>query len=966
MIGRDAEVRSLRALVAAVEAGHPGIALITGQGGIGKSRLAGEVLAEAAAAGFAVLRGAGHVIGQQLAFAPVTQALAPFLHDLTASERLHLGAGLSHVGAVLSSLGLETPPPLNDPQLERARLVDGLAQLLWRIAERQPVALLIDDLHLADRPTWELVHHLTRATREVPLLVVVGARPVPDPGSASLLTATALLEGLQSSEWHVSHCALGPLAPTTLPAFVEAVLRAPAHPAVVEAAVARGGAVPFLLESLVRTMADFGQLAERNGRYELAGPVPPPVPEEVRAHLRARLATLPDDEDLLVSLLAVAPEGVASAVLTEAAEVTPVEQAAAVERLCRRSLVVVDSGPGAVRHLAHDLLREAAAAELGLVATRRRHLALARALAAVDPDSPHLAEHQVGAGPLCRVEEALHARRALAARELQLGHPEQAVAHLEAYQSRARHDRRRADPDLLVDLADARERAGDLLGAARDFRAAAAPRHIGERVARAGALRRLALVQWEQAEFASAERTLRHAMSVLATEAPSPEQAEVLLTRVSFALRQGDREEVRRHVPALSSLSSAVHSPSVTARALVAVAGQEIADGEYEASHATLDRALVVANAAGDPLIEQHVLGQQGLLAATVADVDTLVRVSRTSLALARRVGAPLLELRPRGRLALGLLLGGEWSEAVDLADDSVRLARELESRRALPVLAAIWAMVLTRLGKYEDAQAALTLAASGKAAHGDDRNAGGFVDLAEAELLLATDRAADAPSLGGRLVEWVFGWTPLVALAVAADLHLARGEEDPAAVLAGRLENVRGPHPFAGLTARWIRARLDPSGWSADAFRALADGYEAAKMPYAAARCRLFEAGATHDRDPVSAAAAGKAALAGFERLGAAADAERARSLLREHGVVPSRGRARVETGTALTVRELEVVRLVATGLTNAEVAKRLFVSPRTVTTHLSHIYRRLGISSRVALVHYATRERLLDPTPD
>jgi DNA-binding NarL/FixJ family response regulator len=83
---------------------------------------------------------------------------------------------------------------------------------------------------------------------------------------------------------------------------------------------------------------------------------------------------------------------------------------------------------------------------------------------------------------------------------------------------------------------------------------------------------------------------------------------------------------------------------------------------------------------------------------------------------------------------------------------------------------------------------------------------------------------------------------------------------------------------------------------------------------------------------------------------------------LLRSLGAVPSRGRARRDTGTPLSPRELEVARLVASGLTNAEVATELFVSPRTVTTHLDRIYTRLQLSSRVALTRYLADSGLLD----
>jgi len=112
----------------------------------------------------------------------------------------------------------------------------------------------------------------------------------------------------------------------------------------------------------------------------------------------------------------------------------------------------------------------------------------------------------------------------------------------------------------------------------------------------------------------------------------------------------------------------------------------------------------------------------------------------------------------------------------------------------------------------------------------------------------------------------------------------------------------------------------------------------------------------------------AAQAALVVFERLSAQRYARLARRLLGQLGVRPRASGHRPPRGevgqTRLSPRELEVARLVAEGLTNAEIAERLVVSPRTVTTHLDNIYGRLGISSRTALVRYVADSGLLTPT--
>jgi DNA-binding CsgD family transcriptional regulator len=139
--------------------------------------------------------------------------------------------------------------------------------------------------------------------------------------------------------------------------------------------------------------------------------------------------------------------------------------------------------------------------------------------------------------------------------------------------------------------------------------------------------------------------------------------------------------------------------------------------------------------------------------------------------------------------------------------------------------------------------------------------------------------------------------------------------------------------------------------------------GFATAAMPFDAARARLEWATLAAATDGALAAQALQESLAVFERLGARRYARRTRRLLYKLGVRPRSTLSRPPSATPLSPRELEIVRLVAENLTSAEIAERLIISPRTVTTHLDRIYTRLGINSRTALVRYAIEAGLLPP---
>jgi DNA-binding CsgD family transcriptional regulator len=138
---------------------------------------------------------------------------------------------------------------------------------------------------------------------------------------------------------------------------------------------------------------------------------------------------------------------------------------------------------------------------------------------------------------------------------------------------------------------------------------------------------------------------------------------------------------------------------------------------------------------------------------------------------------------------------------------------------------------------------------------------------------------------------------------------------------------------------------------------------FTAVEMPFDAARARLEWAALVAANDTTLAVPALQESLNVFERLGAQRYARRARRLLYKLGTRPRSTLRPHASATPLSPRELEIVLLVADDMTNAEIAERLIISPRTVTTHLDRIYTRLGINSRTALVRYAIEAGLLPP---
>jgi len=293
-----------------------------------------------------------------------------------------------------------------------------------------------------------------------------------------------------------------------------------------------------------------------------------------------------------------------------------------------------------------------------------------------------------------------------------------------------------------------------------------------------------------------------------------------------------------------------------------------------------------------------------------------------------------------------------QWCEAV---------VEFTERRRFVPVQSwcrAIFGAVLVRSGDWERAEAVLTeaLARRQNRAKGE----GHSLPLAVlADLRLKQGRVEEA----ARLLEGLDD-NPVARPAVIR-LHLARGDVEVAGALPVDDDVVRGEVAVArGEDVTEIAERLQASAREdlvAHGLRLAGEHEEAVRrftalhLPYEAARARLDLATEQAATNSPLALATARAARDGFERLGALPDADRAAALLRGLGVA-GRTAPRGERD-GLTAREAEVLRLIAAGLSNAEIAERLVIAPKTAEHHVSRVLAKLGVRNRTDAAAYALR---------
>jgi DNA-binding CsgD family transcriptional regulator len=304
------------------------------------------------------------------------------------------------------------------------------------------------------------------------------------------------------------------------------------------------------------------------------------------------------------------------------------------------------------------------------------------------------------------------------------------------------------------------------------------------------------------------------------------------------------------------------------------------------------------------------------------------------------------------------LTAAGRWDEAErELLQAARHFDRGMPQRRAAAMIRL--ADLRVRQGRLEEA----ALLLEGLDRHPDAVRTLAALHLARGELALARDLLERATATADDVVPTVGESTmvgPLLALLV--DVHLEEGDLGQAERAARRLARVAGAQrgPYLKAAAALAKGRICVAGGQGDARACLheaLEGFSRAQLPMELARTRLEMARALSGSAPEVAIAEAKAALEDFERLEAARHADAAGALLRSLG-------APVRTGPkgvgALTRREAEILELVGAGLSNPEIAERLFITRKTVEHHVGSLLAKLGLRNRAEAAAYATRQNL------
>ncbi|MGW1536776.1 ATP-binding protein [Streptomyces aureus] len=774
--GRDTVLERLLA------ADGPPVTLLSGEAGVGKTRLSGEVARRAAADGTAVLWGGGQDAEGHTPYGAFAEALEGWLAEHSATERARVGAEYPELASFLPSLGQVGTSGERSPEEERDRLFRGITALLGDLAAARPVLVVLDDLHAADTGSYGLLGHLARRAVErdtaLRFLVTYREEELPEGDARRSAVASLLRRG------HGVREELGRLDKEACLAVVRDVTTDAPHEDRIHRVWELSLGNPLFALELAHGLAD-----EDGGTL---------APEGVRGLVADRLVRLDADARRVVEALAVAGGDTALSELLDVAEhglhppvagaaaADALEQAIAASLVEERLVVVAGRSEEGVA-FRHPLVRLTCYEQLAGVRRRQLHAAFAQAVRRRRPDAVDtLASHFARADDPRAAEylrRAAERAAALYANDTADRYYRDLVARLDVDAARARlahahvlrrmgHFEQAADA-LRLSLAEF-ERRED-----RD-EAVLAAALLAETLARTSAP-------------AAARRTLRE-HPVTARTGPEPAATHFVALSV---VRCVQGRYTAGHEAARQALTAARNVPGASGQRLLARAfAMQAANlglaGRFDQAREAGDQALAPAEAYGDPTLLGSVLSMLRENARRAGRLRDAVEIGTRALGLAERSGDPTAAAFERGNLAELRLLLEEAGPAHALAEQAVAGAEAYDAW-CLPYALATLARVRVFAGAAEEATLLLDRAEAVAAEFGD-RQAEHEVRTARAELALRTgrpDQALHALDGHGDDAPVLVAWAELMSGRPEAALRLARAEAARAERTGERLTEV-------------------------------------------------------------------------------------------------------------------------------------------------------------------------------
>ncbi|MGK2876993.1 MAG: helix-turn-helix transcriptional regulator [Solirubrobacterales bacterium] len=947
-IGRTEERVKLRVAANSAATGHGSLVLLSGEAGIGKTRLVEDVLDEA---DLRLLRAAATPAGSP--YGPITAALRAFLREVP--------GGLDNCGMLTDQLAVLLPElgpagEVGDPET----LVEAIRCALVAVAAEQPTALLLDDLQWSDEATLEALVRLAPTLADMRLLIVAAYR------NDELLRSHPLrrLRTDLNRERLLMEIALNPLNARESEALVAELLEVPASPRLMTTLSDRSGGNPFFLAELALALDDTDRLIAGPEGLQLSLDSSMPLPSTVRDAVLVRTSQLP----------AVARESAeVAAVIGNHFDIGMVAELGAgdgiADLLAAGLLAEEEDGWAAFRH---PLERDAIYEDVPWLRRSELHRRIAELLEVGDADRSEVAAHWLAARDTSRALDALLA--AIAQRDRVHAHRDATRLGTQALELWPEGERAEERITTLEAHAVHAELAGDLTEAARAQReVVAARRSAGAGRALADAERRIAGIYALQGDRPRALAARRVAAEAYAANSLPGEAAGERLVIAGYLQAAGEHTEAASVAATARAEGMRADRVELRARAMGVEGIATVKGGAFDEGIEMIREGLSLALKYELTSETAELYQRLGSAFEIAGDYQGAAVALDTAIGFCETGGEAALEYVCLSCMAYVLRELGDWTE-VDLlcerlitpdapAHDTLVADGVLGATEAWRGRPRAALELLTRCHDSATKMNVVSMQCDSAAALAWHFAQEGDVDHAYEYCRMLLDRWERSEDHHYAVwgLRWAAGW-------LAANGHVVTAREC-ADALSSIVASAGNPDALAALACALGET-------------ALADGDTATAVQHLDRACDLyaglhipFELASVQLRSGVVLAAAGERDRA-IERLVeayssagvlgattvAAAAANELTSLdasLDEH--LGSRAADELER-YGLSRREHEVVRLVAEGLTNKEIATRLILSTRTIDAHLRSILTKLDCRTRTEAASRAAESGLLD----
>jgi DNA-binding CsgD family transcriptional regulator len=942
VLEREFELSTLEQAVSQLTAGFGSIVVVDAAAGLGKTTLLRRTRDFASAGGSTVLSARCAELERDFAFGVVRQLFDSALpREDRAREKLFSGAAKTSEDLLTNNEGDEgkrLPRTVTSLYL----LLNGLYWLLVNLAETAPVVVVVDDIQWADLPSLRFLAFLARRVDSIAVTIVIANRAGANKGTELLgdvLTAgdTIVLEPRNLSETAVSELVRQALGPEADDNFCTAC-----H------AVTSGN--PLFVRELLRILAARGTRPNANAVASVrsAGTA------ALQRHVTARLRRQPADVHAVAEAVAVLGDDTALSLIARQSGLPLPVTASAAERLTRAGIFERDDPPAFVHGVVRDIVLEL----IPLASRAAQHERAATLLQETGEPIARVASHLLRTSPDSnpgRVNILL----AAADQARKRGSPGSAAVYL----LRARNEP--PPPEL-------RSEVSRLLGncEAHSLAFGDAEMHLREALLLADSPGQRARCAYSLARFRSACDAPGEAVDLLTQalgELPS-DQGAGLSAVLQAELIGVTRADLGRRAELLGHLASYQQLPGSS----IPVAEAQLSVEAMFAGRPADDVAALAQRAlAGDRLPPDRSAIWAAIHALLVADrLDEAERRLNQALDTSVRKGLLFPVALVKGYLARAALLRGDLAEArnhVELGSDGL-----IEPNVAVPVMHATQVHLLVEDARFSEADAVVRASVlSG----GREPSTAWQLWLLGARARLRAAQGAHSAALADALTcerlyrQWgADGMLDVPWRLLAADAHRNLGEHRQAASLVAEQLRLARAFGVPRHIAVALRATAMLAESAAEARRLLQEAVELlkgspARLELARTLERLGQA-TLDDGDRRTGLEAVRRAAELAVQCHASMLAERLRARLTANG---ARAPLLVPTGVhAFTPAERQVADLASAGRTNRQIAEHLFLSEKTVETHLSHAYRKLGVRSRTQLaVQMTTASAGRQPLP-